>query len=82
MMAEKWAWTVGFHSRIERSLDADATRFVRGEHATPSTAALCPTNLYGRCWSLKFQTMTVASAPPETTCFMFGLNATALTPAV
>jgi len=50
--------------------------FPVGDTLTSCTCPLCPTNLNGLMVGLKFQTITVPSADPDTTCFKFGLNAT------
>ena len=47
--------------------------------ATESTAALCPMKRKARRVGRKCQTMTAASSEAVTSCFMFGLNATAFT---
>ena len=68
--------TVGSHRRTVRSLEPEATRSPDGDAATESTADLWPTKRKARSWRRKFQTMTHASFPPVTICFMFGLKQT------
>lgn len=65
-----------FQSLIELSLEQDTITFPFGFTLTSFTYSLCPTNLYGRIDDLKFQTITVPSADPETTYLRFGLKAT------
>ena len=68
--------TVGNHRRTVRSFDAEAIRLPEGADATDSTASLWPRKRKARSCSLKFQTMTQPSRPPETSCFMLGLKQT------
>ena len=70
----------GCHSRTVRSFDPLAMHSPCGEYATLNTESAWPANRYARIDGLKFQIINELSLDAETSCFMFGLNAHAVTP--
>lgn len=52
------------------SLDPEAIVFPEGSTATSNTANLCPTNLNGLNYGLKFQIVTVQSSEEEIAYFL------------
>ena len=63
-----------FHNRTVSSFDAEAIKFPNGLIATSFTADLCPMNLNGRIFCLKFQTKTFPSSLPVIACFLYILE--------
>jgi hypothetical protein len=64
------------------SADPETIVLPDGVNATEYTGPLCPTNLKGLTFYLKFQTITVPSKEPLTTCLRFGLNIVDKTPSL
>ena len=58
------------HKRTVSSFEADATISPNGLITTSLTAPLCPINLNGRVWGLKFQTKIFPSSLPVIACFL------------
>mmetsp|Transcript_2149 Transcript_2149/g.8933 ORF Transcript_2149/g.8933 Transcript_2149/m.8933 type:complete len:217 (+) Transcript_2149:550-1200(+) len=73
---------LGVHNRTVRSLEPLAMHSPCGEYATDNTESLCPAKRYARMLGLKFQIMSEWSPLEETSCFMLGLNAHAVTPSL
>ena len=63
-------YTEFFQILISLSSPQDMTFVESALKRTSFTCPLCPTNLKGLIWGLKFHTSTNPSAPPETTCFL------------
>lgn len=68
--------------RIVSSELPDTIVLPLGVTATELTDPLCPMKRKGLWLALKFQTMTVLSSEPLTTCFKLGLKQTDLTPSL
>ena len=74
----EWAFTVlflpfteFFQILISLSSPHEITLVESALNNTSLTAPLCPVNLNGLIWGLKFQTYTIPSMPPDTTCFLY-----------
>lgn len=65
-----FTYTEFFQILIYRSSAHEITLLESALKSTSLTWPLCPTNLKGRIWGLKFQTSTRPSAPPDTNCFL------------
>lgn len=69
-------YTEFFQILIYLSSPQEMTLVESALKSTSFTCPLCPTNLKGRIWGLKFHTSTKPSAPPDTICFLYGIQTT------